>query len=82
MQFDWQRGGRDLVVAVQGCAHGALDDIYASLQRTEQQCGVRADVLLCCGDFQALLMLSTLPAPKLLMRRRAGEDKPADEADA
>ena len=54
MQIEWQRGGRDLVVAVQGCAHGALDDIYASLQRTEQQCGVRADVLLCCGDFQAL----------------------------
>lgn len=41
-------------IAVEGCAHGELDSIYASLALTEQQCGVKVDLLLICGDFQSV----------------------------
>lgn len=38
-------------LAVVGCAHGELETIYATL---EKQQNVKVDLLLCCGDFQAL----------------------------
>ena len=41
-----------LNVAVQGCAHGALDEIYAEIERKKGDDPV--DLLICCGDFQAL----------------------------
>ena len=44
----------DLVIAVQGCGHGALVEIYASLLQAEARAGVTADLLICCGDFQAV----------------------------
>lgn len=45
---------RLMKVAVVGCAHGELDAIYAALAEAEAARGVRADVLLCAGDFQAV----------------------------
>ena len=33
-------------IAVEGCAHGELDSIYASLALAEQRCGAKVDVLL------------------------------------
>ncbi|CEP02701.1 hypothetical protein PBRA_002668 [Plasmodiophora brassicae] len=41
-------------VAVVGCAHGALDQLYASVAYLEQEKGVKIDLLLVCGDFQAV----------------------------
>ncbi|CAC9478295.1 conserved hypothetical protein [Leishmania infantum JPCM5] len=41
-------------IAVQGCCHGELDRIYDSCSEHERQTGKRIDVLLCCGDFQAV----------------------------
>mmetsp|Transcript_40348 Transcript_40348/g.75589 ORF Transcript_40348/g.75589 Transcript_40348/m.75589 type:complete len:424 (-) Transcript_40348:268-1539(-) len=41
-------------IAIEGCAHGELDKIYASLQKLEQQQNVKIDLLICCGDFQAI----------------------------
>lgn len=41
-------------IAVQGCCHGALDDIYSTLQRAAETDGEVVDLLLCCGDFQAV----------------------------
>lgn len=38
-------------IAIVGCAHGELDQIYDSvnrIQRTE-----KVDLIICCGDFQA-----------------------------
>ncbi|BFZ58872.1 lariat debranching enzyme [Savitreella phatthalungensis] len=40
-------------VAVEGCCHGELDAIYAALAERERQMGVRVDLLLIAGDFQA-----------------------------
>eukprot|EP00668_Euglena_longa_P029824 GGOE01037198.1.p1 GENE.GGOE01037198.1~~GGOE01037198.1.p1 ORF type:complete len:559 (+),score=115.92 GGOE01037198.1:67-1743(+) len=42
-----------MYVAVEGCCHGELDAIYATLQEVERQTGIKVDVLLCCGDFEA-----------------------------
>jgi lariat debranching enzyme len=41
-------------IAVEGCAHGELDNIYNTLRDVEQKTGKPIDVLLCCGDFQAI----------------------------
>ncbi|KAG1671899.1 hypothetical protein FOA52_003466 [Chlamydomonas sp. UWO 241] len=45
---------RNLTIAVEGCAHGELDAIYAALAKEERATGRRADLLICCGDFQAV----------------------------
>ncbi|XP_063237675.1 lariat debranching enzyme isoform X2 [Bacillus rossius redtenbacheri] len=40
-------------VAVEGCAHGELDRIYEAVRYLQEQRGVKLDLLICCGDFQA-----------------------------
>lgn len=37
---------------MEGCVHGHLDDIYATLQHLERVENVKIDLLICCGDFQ------------------------------
>ncbi|XP_076857577.1 lariat debranching enzyme [Brachyhypopomus gauderio] len=41
-------------VAVEGCCHGELDRIYETIRYLESRDGVKVDLLLCCGDFQAV----------------------------
>eukprot|EP00850_Spirogloea_muscicola_P014186 SM000100S09413 [mRNA] locus=s100:240137:243271:+ [translate_table: standard] len=41
-------------IAVEGCAHGDLDNIFATLQHLEQVESIKVDLLICCGDFQAV----------------------------
>ncbi|RMC02228.1 hypothetical protein DUI87_21395 [Hirundo rustica rustica] len=41
-------------VAVAGCCHGALDKMYETLELLQRRHNVRPDLLLCCGDFQAV----------------------------
>ncbi|XP_041857445.1 lariat debranching enzyme [Melanotaenia boesemani] len=41
-------------VAVEGCCHGELDKIYETIGFLEKKEGVKVDLLLCCGDFQAV----------------------------
>ncbi|XP_066541930.1 lariat debranching enzyme [Hoplias malabaricus] len=41
-------------VAVEGCCHGELDKIYETISYLERKEGVKVDLLLCCGDFQAV----------------------------
>ncbi|OSC96836.1 DBR1-domain-containing protein [Trametes coccinea BRFM310] len=41
-------------IAIEGCCHGELDAIYAEIARVEQQNGYNVDLLLVCGDFQAI----------------------------
>ena len=47
------RDGGVQQIAVEGCCHGELDTIYAAMQRLEAKEGVKIDLLICCGDFQA-----------------------------
>jgi lariat debranching enzyme len=43
-----------MLIAVEGCAHGQLSSIYEAIEGYQEQSGERVDVLLCCGDFQAV----------------------------
>ena len=43
-----------MIIAVEGCAHGELDQIYSTVQTLEKQRNVKVDLLICCGDFQAV----------------------------
>lgn len=40
-------------IAVEGCAHGELDNIYASIKEVEEKENIKIDLLICCGDFQS-----------------------------
>jgi len=48
-----QAPGEGIRVAVEGCCHGELDAIYASVLETQRRNGISIDLLLICGDFQA-----------------------------
>lgn len=41
-------------VAFEGCCHGELDKIYAELARKQDDTGKPLDLLIICGDFQAI----------------------------
>jgi len=41
-------------VAVEGCCHGELDAIYNHIQQLEKRNSYKIDLLLICGDFQAV----------------------------
>lgn len=40
-------------IAIEGCAHGELEQIYDTITHIEQQESIKIDLLLCCGDFQS-----------------------------
>lgn len=40
-------------IAVEGCAHGELEIIYNTIGLLENRDGIKIDLLICCGDFQA-----------------------------
>jgi lariat debranching enzyme len=39
---------------VEGCCHGELDAIYKQIAYLEERNGYKIDLLLICGDFQAI----------------------------
>lgn len=41
-------------IAVEGCSHGELDTIYDAILRLQEIHSLKVDLLLCCGDFQAV----------------------------
>ncbi|KAK4755840.1 hypothetical protein SAY87_009597 [Trapa incisa] len=41
-------------IAIEGCMHGDLDNVYKTLKFIEERAGSKIDLLLCCGDFQAV----------------------------
>lgn len=41
-------------IAVEGCAHGELEKIYETIEFIEKEQSIKVDLLLCCGDFQAV----------------------------
>ncbi|XP_046854974.1 lariat debranching enzyme B-like [Xenia sp. Carnegie-2017] len=41
-------------IAVEGCAHGELDNIYTALENIQRRDHIKIDLLICCGDFQAV----------------------------
>jgi lariat debranching enzyme len=52
---EWgEPNSQSITFAIQGCCHGALDEVYERMKMHEEQTGRKIDVLLCCGDFQSL----------------------------
>jgi lariat debranching enzyme len=49
-----------LQIAVEGCCHGELDNIYKTLADAESANGFKVDLLICCGDFQAVRNMEDL----------------------
>ncbi|KAI3891635.1 hypothetical protein MKX03_021979 [Papaver bracteatum] len=41
-------------IAVEGCMHGDLDNVYATLLHSEKVENTKIDLLICYGDFQAV----------------------------
>lgn len=41
-------------IAIEGCCHGELDAIYSHIANLERQNQYKVDLLLICGDFQAV----------------------------
>ncbi|KAJ7600763.1 DBR1-domain-containing protein [Mycena floridula] len=41
-------------IAIEGCCHGELENIYSHIQQLEHRNGYKVDLLLICGDFQAM----------------------------
>ncbi|GAA5969118.1 hypothetical protein JCM8115_007120 [Rhodotorula mucilaginosa] len=66
---------RSLRVAVVGCSHGTLDDIYASVERCDQEARKRGepetDLMICCGDFQAMRNTADLQTMACPVKYRA-----------
>ena len=58
-------------IAVEGCAHGELDRIYASIKHLERVENITVDLLLICGDFQvSVSRLFSNPAHKAKSRQK------------
>ena len=51
---------RTLRIAIEGCGHGELDQIYQTIKETEEYTNKKIDLLLCCGDFECMRNLSDL----------------------
>ncbi|KAJ1955340.1 lariat debranching enzyme, partial [Linderina pennispora] len=49
-----------LTIAVEGCCHGELDNIYRQIGIQEQRMNKRVDLLIICGDFQAVRNVADL----------------------
>ncbi|KAG9159281.1 hypothetical protein Leryth_024705 [Lithospermum erythrorhizon] len=43
-----------MIIAVEGCMHGDLDGVYATLSHLQEVEKIKVDILICCGDFQAV----------------------------
>ncbi|KAL4566135.1 hypothetical protein LXL04_030245 [Taraxacum kok-saghyz] len=41
-------------IAIEGCMHGDLDNVYSTLLHLQQVENTKIDLLICCGDFQAV----------------------------
>ncbi|KAJ2612641.1 hypothetical protein H4S08_002608 [Coemansia sp. RSA 1365] len=51
---------RKLVIAVEGCCHGELDNIYKQLLDRQNRINKKIDLLVICGDFQAIRNVTDL----------------------
>ncbi|KAJ1909219.1 lariat debranching enzyme, partial [Tieghemiomyces parasiticus] len=43
-----------MLIAIEGCCHGELEDIYRAIADREKRLQRRIDLLIICGDFQAV----------------------------
>lgn len=61
-------------VAVEGCAHGELDKIYETIKGIESQYQFTVDLLIICGDFQAVRNASDMECMAVPKKYREMKD--------
>jgi lariat debranching enzyme len=61
-------------IAVQGCCHGELDRIYDTLTQIENEKKIKIDLLLICGDFQAVRNQHDLQSMAVPAKYRSMQD--------
>lgn len=61
-------------IAIQGCCHGELDRIYDTIQQIEQSQQMKIDLLLICGDFQAVRNPNDLQSMAVPPKYRSMQD--------
>uniref|UniRef100_A0A8R1XV41 DBR1 domain-containing protein n=1 Tax=Onchocerca volvulus TaxID=6282 RepID=A0A8R1XV41_ONCVO len=49
-----QKLSRKVHIAVAGCSHGEMDKIYATMAEIERREGYKFDLLISCGDYEAI----------------------------
>lgn len=49
-----RREPENICIAVQGCCHGELEAIYETVAHIQEAKNKKIDLLICCGDFQAV----------------------------
>ena len=65
------KGRRVVRIAVEGCGHGELDAIFEAVTHAERVEGVTIDMVLCCGDFQAVRNEQDLETMQCPLKYRA-----------
>ncbi|KAI8331848.1 lariat debranching enzyme, C-terminal domain-containing protein [Chlamydoabsidia padenii] len=45
---------KSMKIAIEGCCHGELNKIYGTIKLMERRQNIKVDLVLICGDFQAL----------------------------
>jgi lariat debranching enzyme len=41
-------------IAIEGCCHGELENIYSTIDHLEKENQIKVDLLIICGDFQSV----------------------------
>jgi lariat debranching enzyme len=47
---------KSIRIAVVGCLHGRLRDMYEDIKSNESETGKKVDFVICCGDFQVFFI--------------------------
>eukprot|EP00818_Percolomonas_sp_WS_P007263 CAMPEP_0117441918 /NCGR_PEP_ID=MMETSP0759-20121206/3881_1 /TAXON_ID=63605 /ORGANISM="Percolomonas cosmopolitus, Strain WS" /LENGTH=634 /DNA_ID=CAMNT_0005233785 /DNA_START=19 /DNA_END=1923 /DNA_ORIENTATION=+ len=45
---------KTLTIAINGCSHGEFHNIFQTIQHIKETHNISTDLLLCCGDFEAI----------------------------
>lgn len=58
-------------IAIEGCCHGELDMIYATIEHLQAENNIKLDLLIVCGDFQAVRNLKDLDSMAVPQKYRS-----------
>ncbi|CAF0889422.1 unnamed protein product [Didymodactylos carnosus] len=61
-------------IAIEGCCHGELDKIYDTIKEIEEKQSIHIDLLLICGDFQAVRNTQDLQSMAVPPKYRSMQD--------
>ncbi|KAI6649743.1 Lariat debranching enzyme [Oopsacas minuta] len=59
-----------LTIAIEGCCHGELDNIYSTIDYIQKENNIEIDLLLCCGDFEAVRCPADLDSMSVPLKYR------------